>query len=111
MDSSGEGFNSLLGWKRNNRLLSVQFSGLAGLIGELPKARIAALEGQVLILDFGSHKESFILSAAETIEKVPHLSKNSFIKAVRLSTVDTGVLILLELPAKARHRTFRNPVP
>jgi hypothetical protein len=99
MVNSGDGLNTLLEWKRNETLLSVQFMGSVGPVEELKKVRISGLAGMVLTLDFISHKKSYELLGVEICEKVPRIPQNSFTKAVKLSTTHSGSLILLELAA------------
>ena len=88
----------LLAWKTNGTLLSVQRPGSFQPIEELDAARIVSLGEGWLTLQFSDFDKSFTFLEADLIEKVPHLERKSFTKAVRLSGGDESI-ILLEVSA------------
>ncbi len=88
----------LLAWKTKGTLLSVQRAGSFQPVEELDTARIVSLGEGWLTLQFSDFDKSFTFLEADLIEKVPHLERKSFTKAVRLSGGDESI-ILLEVSA------------
>ncbi len=84
----------LLAWKTKGTLLSIQRPGSFQPIGELDTARIVSLGEEWLTLQFSGFAKSFTFLQADLIEKVPHLERKSFTKAVRLSGGDESIILL-----------------
>jgi hypothetical protein len=100
MISSGDGHSSLLAWKIKGTSLAVLRQGSLGPIGKLDKGRIIFLGDGVVTLQFADFAKSFTFAQVDLMEKVPHLERKSFTKAVMLSGGDERV-ILLELAVKS----------
>jgi hypothetical protein len=84
----------LLAWKTKGTLLSIQRPGSFQPMGELDAARIVSLGEEWLTLQFSDFDKSFTFLEADLIEKVPHLERKSFTRAVRLSGGDESIILL-----------------
>jgi hypothetical protein len=89
----------LSAWKSNGTLLSVQRPGSFQPVGELDTARVVSLGEGWLTLRFSDFDKSFTFLEADLIEKVPHVERKSFTKAMRLSGGNESI-ILLEVSAE-----------
>jgi hypothetical protein len=94
MTSSDDGLLVLSGWKTKGTLLGVC---RAGDIGASDTAYVQSIGEGVVTLRFQLFSKSFTFSQVDPIETVPHLDKNSFTRAVRLSG-GSEFVILLEYP-------------
>lgn len=94
MISSDEGLRVLSGWKTDGKMLGVM---RVGDIGVSDMAYIEFIGEGVVTLRFSAFAKSFTFSDVTPISNVPHLDKNSFIRAVYLSGGDENVT-LLEFP-------------